>query len=167
MIDAPVPAAKPFFLTETAISSLASRHPKVKIKGVSYPVDRIGLIDSGRRFEINAPPDPEQVRAASRWLCECAIHGMTKTPIIDSYRLKHAAEKWAREYIGNGAFILAADRCGFALSVSRPIQPCNAMVGIGWGWFRRQPESQARTGLSREYHPYDAGGHPLKNRPSN
>jgi len=41
-----------------------------------------------------------------------------------SYALKHAAERWAGEYVSNGAFILAA------LELDVVTRPCRGLAGI-------------------------------------
>jgi hypothetical protein len=71
---------------------------------------------SGLSGKQGEEPDPEQVEICKRWLQEFARPG-SRWHIHSSYGLKHIVERWAGEYVSNGAFILAALELGYS---SRP-----------------------------------------------
>lgn len=112
--------------------------PRVEIDGYWQWVDRCGLVHYGRLWPIGAPPNSAQIEIAADWLDQA--HRIA-TPNQGSYGLKHCAERWAGQYISNGAFLVAVYRCGFAMQQERWGGSCNARVGISTRWLRTRPES--------------------------
>lgn len=52
-------------------------------------------------------PDPKQVETARAFLSGC-VPVKTRPAASHSYGLKHAAERWGKSYVSNGALIQAA-----------------------------------------------------------
>ena len=74
--------------------------------GNEFHVCCAGIIDWR---ETDYPPPPEeQISAAIGWLRE--RNREIQTPSVFSYRAKHAAERFWKAYMSNGAIIVAADR---------------------------------------------------------
>jgi hypothetical protein len=71
----------------------------------------------GVKFEGD-PVVPTEVALCIAFLRQCRA---TTKPKVDSYRLKHVAERWAGRYVSNGALIAAATYLG--LKMSRPYGP--------------------------------------------
>ncbi len=113
------------------------------VNGDRWTVDRRGLCWP-RPGRLLAPPPDDQVDLAMQWLqLRIGDAGRIATPTLSSYRLKHASESWAGQYIANGAMIIALHRLDFPMRMARSRGPrINAMAAISWGWYRRLPESQ-------------------------
>ena len=60
-------------------------------------------------------PDDKQVEMARTWLKEKAIRIASLNRASTSYGWKHVAERYAKSYISNGAFIHAAMLEGFKI----------------------------------------------------
>lgn len=89
------------------------------------------------------PIDAKQVETAIVFL---AHFNPTKAGRVNSYSIKHAAERWGgrsgmSSYVSNGAAIAAALHLGFVVSeYPTPwfLDPGpNALIGIGWGELKR------------------------------
>lgn len=95
--------------------AFARRRPTITtIDGEVFTVDRIGLIEADWPRSPDDPPSPAQIRLARQWLVRLE---RIKSPTLNSYKLKHAAERWLAScdtptYLSNGALIVAADRMG-------------------------------------------------------
>lgn len=122
--------------------SSKKRYPVITaIGGRTYRVDACGLLDVHRQWPAGDPPDEEQIATAMRWLSRVE---QIQTPSINSYSAKHAVERWLRlnvdkNYISNGAMIVAADRCGFRQSAND--QSLNSELAISLQSYKRLPES--------------------------
>jgi hypothetical protein len=60
-------------------------------------------------------PDEAQVSICRRWIEEFCVPAKTVKEYKGSYGLKHDVERWANEYVSNGAFIQAAHDLGFTI----------------------------------------------------
>ncbi|MCA9137859.1 MAG: hypothetical protein KDB00_13900 [Planctomycetales bacterium] len=134
---------KRYFLTLAEIRSQAADYPRVtSITGETFAVDQNGLLMHGGPYRIREKPTPEMVDVCLRWL-QRAEAGRIKTPTLNSYTLKHAVERWSREYISNGSFLIAADQLGFRMVQDDRTwrATLNMDIGIGRRWYHQQPES--------------------------
>lgn len=68
-------------------------------------------------------PEEDKVEICIRWLREFATPGKTWDIQHTSYGHKHRIEKWAGEYIPNGAMIEAARRLGIEFRPERAGSP--------------------------------------------
>ncbi|TWT68396.1 hypothetical protein Pan14r_06410 [Crateriforma conspicua] len=117
-------------------SKAANHYPVVTlVDGQQCEVDRDGIRD---RQRSTRPPTREEVKTAARWLFNRAI--AIKTPTISSYTAKHAAERYCRSYIPNGAMIVAADRLGICQRLAH-WNSLNTKIAISRRGFRLLPES--------------------------
>lgn len=87
-------------------------------EGVSFGCDR-----NRTPWEESSLP---QVVVARHWL---EIQDHTKTPIRNSYNLKHYAENWAGFYVSNAALIAAAAGLGVNQKLQDQTSP-NTLVAI-------------------------------------
>ena len=71
------------------------------------------LTDEGIVNTNGPAPDETQVRMARVWLRSLAVTTVNINKKTTSYGWKHVAEKFAKNYISNGAFIRAAMDEGF------------------------------------------------------
>jgi hypothetical protein len=83
-------------------------------------------------------PRPEEVAICRDFLDRC---DRTKTARVDSYGLKHIIERWAGDYVSNGACLQAAVDLGLLI---KPYGrgSCNADLGIS----RRSVKATYRSG---------------------
>jgi hypothetical protein len=83
-------------------------------KSVEYKVSACGVVSpyaARRRPNLLIPIDEDQVERAMLFLRECTVpHDRRRE---HSYVLKHVAERYAGDYVSNGAFIEAALRLGY------------------------------------------------------
>lgn len=114
--------------------------------GRQWAVDRCGLVDPDSITPESEPADPDEIVTAAQWLQErIGNDSGVKGPTYSSYELKHSASRWARRYIANGAFIIAAYRLGYAMRPARrAIGIRNAIIGISKRVYQNLPESQRK-----------------------
>ncbi len=133
---------------EPFLSTLPNSHPgMVTVDGYVVYVDLLGTIDGltrdgKRRCDHPAPPpDVVDILAVMDWIENRKLKPI-KTPTISSYRLKHAAEKYLKRYISNGALIIAMDRCGFNQRMERNTWcAMNTYIGVSLKQYRDLPEA--------------------------
>ncbi|QDV41414.1 hypothetical protein Enr13x_12530 [Stieleria neptunia] len=141
MIALPNDQPERHFLTVEEIRTQAADYPTVRmVTGEQFHVDQNGLLMFGNPYRIREKPSPELVAICLRWLERAE---KIKTPGLNSYGLKHAVERWAGEYVSNGAFILAAHELGFRMIPDDRTwrATLNVDVGISRRWYHKQPES--------------------------
>lgn len=93
-------------------------------------VVEFGLV---RNVAGHAPPKPEQVAAAERYLSDGYIPA--KATKYDSYALKHRAERATIGYVSNGALIQAAPNLGLRVEACDWRGPnCWVFVKRPKGW---------------------------------
>lgn len=109
-----------------------------KIKTVLDANPRLGAFgyvaanhpDLAVRYEDMTSPDAvAQFQAACDFIAEAGITKTCRARTPTSYQWKHAAERWAGDYIPNGIFIAAA------LHMGAPVRRCcdgspNAYIGL-------------------------------------
>lgn len=85
-------------------------------------------------------PEAEQVALCVEWIAEFADYSKAWMTRHSSYGHKHRVERWtarhgSRQYISNGAFIVAASQLGYELKRERANSP-NAVLKMrlkrGW-----------------------------------
>lgn len=123
MIDDPRPQATGNFHSRPPWPEIARRYPSITAAdGRVFFIDRHGIIDGlspyecdkgGRRCDCPTDaPDQEQIAWVMLWIERRSLEPI-RTPSMGSYHLKHVCERWAGDYISNGALIIAFHRCGF------------------------------------------------------
>lgn len=85
---------------EEAVKAALKRFPSLNSSGIDGP-------------DGSGPISVDEVVDATRWLAQVGRTKKAHARYGDSYGLKHEAERWARRYISNGAFIAAAVGLGF------------------------------------------------------
>ena len=96
-------------------------------------VDRVGVRGASGRYktekEDKDPPSEKMVESCCAWLKAHVLPRNRLMPGHGSYYYKHAVEDWRRRngeedpYTQNGAFIVAALRCGFRARQASPGSP--------------------------------------------
>jgi hypothetical protein len=80
---------------EQAIKDATTKLPQLRSFGMKSPGSKTDC--SG--FKVDG------VQTAIEFLCQCR---RALQPRMNSYRLKHSAERWGRTYVSNGELIVAA-----------------------------------------------------------
>jgi hypothetical protein len=102
---------------------MENEQTKFEYKGVEYTIAENGLVTEYYRKReaklkenttyLDSLPVEEEVALCMAWLEQFATPRKTVNPRMGSYGLKHVVERWAGNYVSNGAFILAAHRLGY------------------------------------------------------
>ncbi len=104
-----------------ALLAVMAKHPFLSCRG--FEAACVGI--EAPRADLAASVD--EFERAVAWLL-LVPKRQTVNRDFDSYGLKHAAERWARAYVGNGALIAAALHLGFIIE---PIDgSLNALIGV-------------------------------------
>lgn len=117
--------------------------------GVIEGLWQLGPSQGKRRIDCpgEAPPLNE-IAGTIRWI---EARGLVpiKTPTLSSYRAKHLAERWRRDYVSNGAAIIAFDRLGFRQSVDPCRATLNTTIAVLRKSYRDLPEFLGEHGGGR------------------
>ena len=108
----------------------------IEHKGITYVVTRFGVVSPflARRGEYLGDAPEGEVQRAMAWLRECTTPHPRKRGY--SYTLKHRAEEYTNDYVGNGSLIEAALRLGYRVTPEGPRSPnawvwCQALKNLG------------------------------------
>ena len=93
-----------------------------------YVITDYGIFPKGKKEKDSTAPNNHEIALCEKWLYEFAQPQKRFNERFSSYGLKHQVEKWAGEYVSNGALIFAA------LSLKFPVKVIdegpNAIFGI-------------------------------------
>jgi len=106
-------------------------YEQVEHNGTTYDIMEFSLVSEVYRQRhaieglsyLDKEPQEQQVVLCVEWLLQYATPRKTANLKIGSYGLKHIVENWAKTYISNGAFILAARRQGVKIVPNNPNSP--------------------------------------------
>ncbi len=130
--------------------AIATQYPSFRDQsGNLWFVDEAGLIFGSinghtRCDSPKARPKASDVIAVMAWIefCEFQKTKLANSRSVSSYSAKHAAEKFLKRYIPNGAAILAFASCGFSQHViTNSFGELNTTIGIA----RRSYDSRPMT----------------------
>ncbi len=92
-----------------------------------------------------SPVSPAEIALAVQWYQErIGQAGWVKSPELLSYPIKHAIERWAKQYVSNGAAICGAIIAGYPIRPNLDVigQPRNCFIGISRRLYRSLPEAK-------------------------
>lgn len=115
-----------------------NKFQQMEYQGIAYNFTQLGLVNDyfleqkiWKGEKTPERPNEAQVAFCIEWL---RIYTSPRESFnkISSYGFKHIVERWAGNYIANGAFILAAFNEGYK-TIPATMSNCNAIFGLSYG----------------------------------